>query len=127
MRHRHPFQRIARWLLAALIVFGQSAALAHACTIGAAPRPSVGSVPCPTHAPDEAPAASAHSGNLCEVHCQTPSLPEPGSTVAPAVAVVAMHPVAASSVDRAAPLPERPPEVRSTPPPVHLRSTRLLI
>ena len=124
-RHRH-LRRLTAWLLAALVVFAQTAAIAYACAIGTAQSEAVASAPCPMHIGDEAQPAPGQTRNLCEVHCLTPAVADVDATVAAVVAIVAIHPtkslVHAPTRSRA-----QPPEARGKPPPVHLRSTRLLI
>jgi hypothetical protein len=124
-RHR-PFRRLTAWLLAVLVLFAQTAAVAYACAIDAARVDVVTTAPCPEHIGDQVQPASAQTGNLCEVHCQTPAVPDAGAAVAPADAIVAVHPILPLVQDAMA-WRAQPPEVRGTPPPVHLRSTRLLI
>jgi hypothetical protein len=126
MSLRHPYRRPIAWLLAICLLFAQTAALAYACVLDQVPMPAeVSRAPCPAHL-DDVDAGTFASGNLCEVHCQTPTVShiQAGLDVPPAA--VALHTVAppiADAVDSRPP----PPDPLRTPPRVLLRTSRLLI
>ena len=67
------------------------------------------------------------AGNVCEVHCQTPSLPDGGACDVPTMVVAASWEIPALAVapDVAAPAPEL--EARSAAPPLLSLLPRLLI
>ena len=123
---RRPARRLIAWLLTVTVLLAQTAALAYACAIDSASVEQAVTAPCPTHVVGEKAPASPPTSNLCEVHCQTPTVSDAGPSVVPAAALVALHP--SPPQFRATPtLRSTPPEARGTPPPVLLRSTRLLI
>ena len=124
--HRRPAHRLIAWLLTVSVLLAQTAALAYACTIDSASVEQAGTAPCPTHVVGEEAPATPPTSNLCEVHCQTPTVSDAGAPVVPVAALVALHPSVPHF--RATPtLRSTTPEARGTPPPVLLRSTRLLI
>src|SRR5688500_4531863 len=74
MSLRHPYRRSIAWLLAICLLFAQTAALAYACALDQGPMPvEVSRAPCPTHL-DDPDGGTFGNGNLCEVHCQTPTV-----------------------------------------------------
>ena len=114
------------WLLTICVLFAQTAALAYACAIDLAPVPvEVGRVPCPAHL-DDADAGTFGSGNLCEVHCQTPTFSHVLAGLDVPAAAVALH-TAAPRIPDAFDFRAPPPDPLRTPPRILLRTTRLLI
>ena len=126
-------KRTLSWLVAACLLFAQTAAIAYACPRGEAMvAAEAATTPCAQHlAPDPgtAPAGGGllAAGNVCEVHCQTPSLPDVGAFDLPAMVVAAAWEIPALAVapDPAAPAPEL--EARSAAPPLLSLLPRLLI
>jgi hypothetical protein len=131
--HRSLARRLVIVVAVACLAFAQTAAAAYACARSAMLDGSwLGALveteaPCPMHvagaAADEAPRAPS---NLCEVHCQTPSMPDAGPDIGLPAAIVATHPVARLAHDTTT-LAARPPVPRSAAPPRALLTTRLLI
>ena len=124
-RHR-PLRRLTAGLLAALVMFAQTMAIAYPCALDAAQPEAIVVAPCPAHVGSEAQPGPEQTGNLCEVHCQMPTVSDAGGKLAPAVAIDSIHP-ALSLVDPGVRSRVRTSEARGKPPPVLLRSTRLLI
>lgn len=126
-------RRLLAWLLTACLLFAQTAAVAFACARGdAAGVEAVASAPCAAHlasdgnqgAPSGGPLAA---GNVCEVHCQSASLPDGPLVDLPTVVVVARWEVPAQALcaSRSAPAPEL--DARSGAPPLLALYPRLLI
>jgi hypothetical protein len=121
-----PFARASRRLIvlvvAACVVFAETAALASGCAIERAGGvPAAAEPPCPSHAQ---PVDDAAAGNVCEVHCQAATLPVDAAwQLAPALASTVVIPLHVVPVRSVQPLPPVP---RGTPPPF-LRTSRLLI
>jgi len=126
-------RRVLAWLLAACLLFAQTAAVAFACARGdAASAEVVASAPCAAHlasdgsrgAPSGGPLAA---GNVCEVHCQNASLPDGPVVDLPSVVVVARWEVPAQVVsgNGRAPAPEL--DARGGAPPLLALFPRLLI
>jgi hypothetical protein len=139
-RHNRPMllsRRTSRpitWLVAACLLFAQTAAVAFACSRSEASVIAAGpaTTPCAAHlAPDEPAVAAGEGlfaqGNVCEVHCQTASLPDGGAFDLPSVVVVARWEIPASAIapDPSAPASEI--EARSAAPPLLALLPRLLI
>jgi hypothetical protein len=125
MSIRRSHRRLLAWLLAAAVLFAQSAALAYACALEARQLAEVAAAPCPSHVA-EAQEGDQAGGNLCEVHCQTPILPDPGVTFA--FLPPAFEPlIVVGDAPAASLVPSSPPEPRGAPPPVLLRTSRRLI
>lgn len=130
---RHTSRPIA-WLVAACLLFAQTAAVAFACSRG---EPMVvaeaaATTPCAAHLAADDPASAdagglLAQGNVCEVHCQTASLPDGGAFDLPSIVVVARWQIPASAMepDPAAPASEI--EARSAAPPLLALLPRLLI
>ena len=125
--------RTFAWLVAACLLFAQSAAIAFACPRGeaAGAAKSAAVTPCAGHlAAGDATLADGGllaKGNVCEVHCQTPSLPDSGAVDLPSIVVVASweipeHLPAPCPVASASEL-----EARSAAPPLLALLPRLLI
>jgi len=122
------------WLVAACLLFAQTAAVAFACSRGEAMvvAESAATTPCAAHLAADDPAAPDGDGlfaqgNVCEVHCQTASLPDGGAFDLPSIVVVARWEIPASAIepDPAAPASEI--EARSAAPPLLELLPRLLI
>jgi hypothetical protein len=123
LRRRH--RRSIAWLLAICLLFAQTAALAYACELGQRSTSAEVSAPCPLHL-DDTDGDTFGSGNLCEVHCQTPTFShvQVGLDVPSApMAVYALAPRVAEALDLGSPGPI-PLRKRSR---VLLRTSRLLI
>lgn len=122
------------WLIAACLLFAQTAAVAFACSRGEAMVVAEASAttPCAAHLAAGDPAVVdgdglLAQGNVCEVHCQTASLPDGGALDLPAIVVVARWEIPASTM---APDPSTPAseiEARSAAPPLLALLPRLLI
>jgi len=121
------------WLVAACLLFAQSAAVAFACSRGEAMvvAEAAATTPCAAHLAADDPAAPVDDGllaqgNICEVHCQTASLPDGGAFDLPSIVVVARWEVPASAMapDPGAPATEL--EARSAAPPLLALLPRLL-
>ncbi len=133
----HLSRRTSRpiaWLVAACLLFAQSAAVAFACSRGEAMvvAEAAATTPCAAHLAADDPAAPdgyglLAQGNVCEVHCQTASLPDGGAFDLPSIVVVARWEIPASAIepDPAAPASEI--EARSAAPPLLALLPRLLI
>jgi hypothetical protein len=139
-RHNRPMhlsRRTSRpiaWLVAACLLFAQTAAVAFACSRGEARvvAEAAATTPCAAHLAADDRAAPAGSGllaqgNVCEVHCQTASLPDGGAFDLPSIVVVARWEIPASAMapDPSAPASEL--EARSAAPPLLALLPRLLI
>ena len=126
-------KRTLSWFVAACLLFAQTAAIAYACPRGEAlVAAEAAATPCAQHLAGGPGTAGADvgllaAGNVCEVHCQTPSLPDGGAFDLPAMVVAASWEVPAPAVapDPAAPAPEL--EARSAAPPLLSFFPRLLI
>lgn len=122
------------WLIAACLLFAQTAAVAFACSRGEAMVVAEASAttPCAAHLAAGDPAVVdgdglLAQGNVCEVHCQTASLPDGGALDLPSIVVVARWEIPASTM---APDPSTPAseiEARSAAPPLLALLPRLLI
>ena len=128
---RHNSRPIA-WLVAACLLFAQTAAVAFACSRGEAVvvAEAAATTPCAAHLAAGDPAAAdglLAQGNVCEVHCQTASLPDGGAFDLPSIVVVARWeiPAPAMAPDPAQPASEI--EARSAAPPLLALLPRLLI
>jgi hypothetical protein len=130
---RRPSRPIA-WLVAACLLLAQTAALAFACSRGEAMvvAEAAAATPCASHLAEGDPVVAEGAGllaqgNVCEVHCQTASLPDGGAFDLPAIVVVARWEIPASAIapDPAAPASEI--EARSAAPPLLALLPRLLI
>jgi hypothetical protein len=126
--------RIYAWLVAVCLLFAQSAAIAYACPRGEAmlDATAVEATPCAQHvatADDAAPPASGvfAPGNVCEVHCQTPSLPDGGAMDLPSIVVATAWLVPARPVASGSASPASDIEARSAAPPFLALFARLLI
>lgn len=78
---RRLHRRVVTWLVALCVLFAQTAAVAYACERGrAAPPPLPAATHCGGHVADDVPAAGGAlaQGNVCEVHCVSGSLTDPG-------------------------------------------------
>jgi hypothetical protein len=121
------------WLVAACLLFAQTAAVAFACSRGEAMlvAEAAATTPCAAHLADDPAVADGNGllaqGNVCEVHCQTASLPDGGAFDLPSIVVVARWeiPASAAATDPAAPASEI--EARSAAPPLLALLSRLLI
>ena len=120
-------RRLLAWLMAVCVLFAQSAALAYGCSLDrAGGAPEATTAPCPSHVADADSWGDVGQGNLCQVHCQTPTTADPGASVPLLGAVDARSEGIAAvrwSVYRVPTL--LPP--RSAPPAVLQRTSRLLI
>ena len=126
MSPRHPYRRPIAWLLAICVLFAQTAALVYACALDQAPMPAeVSLAPCPAHL-DDPDARTFGNGNLCEVHCQTPTVSHVQAGLDVPAGAVALHWVTPRLPDA---IDFRPPrhDPLPTPPRVLLRTSRLLI
>ena len=128
------FTRTFAWLAAVCLLFAQTAAAAYACSRAdvAAATAEVAAPPCSGHIADDGPAGpqgdgALAQGNVCEVHCQTASLPDGGTLDLPSIVVVARWeiPASATAPDPSAPASEI--EARSAAPPLLVLLPRLLI
>jgi hypothetical protein len=132
-RQRPLARRFVIIVAVACFAFAQTAAAAYACArLAMSSTTWLGALvetqtPCSMHVAsaegDQTPSAPS---NLCEVHCQTPSMPDAGPDIGAPAAIVAMHPVAAVLFDTTT-LAARPPVPRSAAPPPALLTMRLLI
>lgn len=119
-------RRAVAWLLAACLLFAQSAAIAAACPRDAA----AAQTPCAEHLADDGTGAAAAGAvpeaNVCEVHCQPVFVPDAGVDVPAPPAIVAwrLPPLAAAP---AAAAPMRDLQARSASPPARTLLSRLLI
>jgi hypothetical protein len=125
MSLRRPDRRPVAWLLAICVLFAQTAAVAYACVLDQSPAPAEVSAPCPSHL-DDVDAGKISSGNLCEVHCQTPTFSHVQAGLDVPAAAVAMYAVAPRILE-APDLRSPAPDPLRTPPRVLLRTSRLLI
>jgi len=124
---RKATRRLLAWLMAVCVLFAQSAALAYACSldrVGATPVAATS--PCPSHVADTNGSGDAGQGNLCQIHCQTPTTADPGASV-PMVAAVDARPAAITGVALAVHRVAAVPTPSGAPPPVLRRTSRLLI
>lgn len=127
--------RILAWLLAACLLFAQTAAAAYACSRGdaaLAASDAVTATPCSAHlgangADGMQGNAPLAQGNVCEVHCQAASLPDSGAVDLPSVTVVACWEVPALDLAPGASAPTPELEARSAAPPLLALIPRLLI
>ena len=139
-RHNRPMplsRRTSRpiaWLVAACLLFAQTAAVAFACSRGEAMVVTEASAttPCAAHLAADAPAAVGGDGllaqgNVCEVHCQTASLPDGGALDLPSIVVVARWEIPASTMAPDPCTPASEIEARSAAPPLLALLPRLLI
>jgi len=139
-RHNRPMplsrrtSRPVAWLVAACLLFAQTAAVALACSRGEAMlvAEAAATTPCAAHLAGDDPAAPEGDGllaqgNVCEVHCQTASLPDGGALDLPSIVVNARWEIPASAIapDPSAPASEI--EARSAAPPLLALLPRLLI
>ena len=122
------------WLVAACLLFAQSAAVAFACSRGEAMvvAEAAATTPCAAHLAADDPAVPAGDGllaqgNICEVHCQTASLPDGGAFDLPSIVVVARWEIPASAMVPDASAPATELEARSAAPPLLALLPRLLI
>jgi hypothetical protein len=125
MSLRRPHRRLTAWLLALCLLFAQTAALAYACELDQRSKPTEIGAPCPLHL-DDVDADTFGSGNLCEVHCQTPTFSQVQAGLdvpAAAVALYSVAPRVLEALDLGSPA-RRP---LRKPPRVLLRTSRLLI
>jgi hypothetical protein len=77
-RHGHAHCRLTAWLLALCLLFSQTAAIAYACQRQSSTESAPGEH-CTAHlqaAQAIADAGAPPAANLCEVHCQSASLPD---------------------------------------------------
>ncbi|MFO1283836.1 MAG: hypothetical protein U1F51_15470 [Burkholderiales bacterium] len=123
-------RRLTAAVLALCVAFAQSAALAWACPIGSAPGDSpppaeatVAAVSPPCHGfavDDRAPVSGSESGstpgNLCEVHCQTPTPPDDAGLVVPVLVALAWLPIPEPALARAPGRVDLPEEKGAAPP-----------
>jgi hypothetical protein len=134
-------RRLTAGFLALCVALAQSAALAWDCAIGSASGDSPPSaeaavasvtptVPCHgTAADDRGPESGSESGsapgNLCEVHCQTPTPPDDAGLAVPALVQAAWLPIPEPALIRA---PGRVdvPEQKGAAPPARTRYCRRL-
>jgi hypothetical protein len=139
-RHNRPMHlsrrtsRPVAWLVAACLLFAQTAAVAFACSRGEAMvvAEAAATTPCAAHLAGDAPVVAGDTGlfaqgNVCEVHCQTASLPDGGALDLPSIVVVARWEIPACPMahDPSAPASEL--EARSAAPPLLALLSRLLI
>lgn len=124
--------RALAWLIAACLMFAQTAAVAYACSRGeaAAAVAAVAATPCSAHLVADGPAnvqgdGPLAQGNVCEVHCQTASLPDSGAFDLPSVVAIARWEVPPRDAATDVPAPEL--EARSAAPPLLALFPRLLI
>ena len=122
------------WLVAACLLFAQTAAVAFACSRGEAMlvAEAVATTPCVTHLAADEPAVTDGNGllaqgNVCEVHCQTASLPDGGAFDLPSIVVVARWEIPASAMANDPVAPASEIEARSAAPPLLALLSRLLI
>jgi hypothetical protein len=129
-------KRSLAWLLAACLLFAQTAAVAFACSRGEAAAAvaanAVAATPCSGHLAAEGPAnvqgdGPLAQGNVCEVHCQTASLPDSGAFDLPSVVAIARWEVPPLDLVTGVPAPARELEARSAAPPLLALFPRLLI
>ena len=125
MSLRRPHRRLIAWLLAICLLFAQTAALAYACALDQPSVPAEVVAPCPAHL-DDADVGATASGNLCEVHCQTPTVAQVQAGLDVPAAAIALHTVAVRLPDAFEFCPA-PPDPLRTPPRVLQRTSRLLI
>lgn len=98
--HRLLARRIVIIVALACLTFAQTAAAAYVCARlafveGSSMVSLVGAdAPCPMHASSADRETMPGPTNLCEVHCQTPSLPDAGPDIGLPTAIVASHPAA---------------------------------
>jgi hypothetical protein len=123
---RRPPRRLTACLVAVLVLFAQTAAIAYACGIDAKLVATTTTAPCPGHLDDGADAPADRSGNLCKIHCETPTVPDAYTSVlaapAPVVqAYVVVRPPLALAFEA------RRPEPRGAAPPPIVTTFRLLI
>jgi hypothetical protein len=125
-------KRALAWLLAACLMFAQTAAVAYACSRGEAAAAAVAATPCSAHLAAEGTASvqgdgQLAQGNVCEVHCQTASLPDSGAFDLPSVVAVARWEIPPRDVMAGVPGPTPELEARSAAPPLLALFPRLLI
>ena len=119
------FRHLLAWLVAACVVFAHTAALAAGCAIELSRGGSeaFASQPCPAHS--QPGSAAPGTANVCEVHCQAASLPLDAALHVPvaltSTVVIPLRVVAVLAPTFQAALP------RGKPPPVLLKTSRLLI
>jgi hypothetical protein len=129
MTRRHPHLRLTAWLLALCLLFAQTAAIAYACQRYA----STGSASGGHCTPDlQAARAMTDAGappaaNLCEVHCQSASLPDGRDLdhAIPADVVTRWNPT--WSLAGSPTIPAVPLKARNLSPPPRTLYSRLLI
>lgn len=124
---RRLHRRLVAWLVAACVLFAQTAAIAYACQRQQAPA-SEASVPCTAHLaePDDADALFANA-NVCEVHCHPVSLPDVAGPDLPPSAAIAAWWVPPQPLARATAAPVAELEAKSAAPPPRTLYARLLI
>lgn len=122
------------WLVAVCLLFAQTAAVAFACSRGeaAVAAEAAATTPCAAHLAAGDPAAAdvdglLAQGNVCEVHCQTASLPDGGAFDLPSIVVVARWEIPASAMASDPAQPASEIEARSAAPPLLALLPRLLI
>lgn len=127
-------KRALAWLLAACMMVAQTAAVAYACSRGeaSAAAEAVAVTPCAAHLAAEGQASvegdgPLAKGNVCEVHCQTASLPDSGAFDLPSVVAVARWEVPPLDAMGGIPAPAPELEARSAAPPLLALFPRLLI
>ena len=118
--------RIVACLVAVVLVFAHTAALAYACKLESATVASSAAQPCPAHLDSSNNATPAADGNLCKVHCDAATPSDAGAQVA-----VAAPSTVDSWVPRvramAVPIPLHGVAHGTAPPLLLLRTSRLLI
>jgi hypothetical protein len=117
-------RRLLALVASLVIAVGQAAAAAYACTRSAASTPMASAAIAPCSGPmAHGDAASQGGDNLCEVHCQSDTVPSPG--------VVAMAPPPGDAwairvpVALADGVPALAPDAKSAAPPARERYCRL--
>jgi hypothetical protein len=126
--------RPVAWFIAACLLFAQTAAVAYACSRSEAMvvAEAAATTPCAAHLAADDPAVGDRDGllaqgNVCEVHCQTASLPDGGAFDLPSIVVVARWEIPASAIEPGPAVPASEIEARSAAPPLLDLLPRLLI
>lgn len=129
MTRRHPHRRLTAWLLAFCLLFAQTAAVAYACQRHSSTENAPGGhcTPDLQAARAIADAGAPPAANLCEVHCQSASLPDAGNLDHAIPADVVAWRIPASSLAGSPTVPETPWEARNLSPPPRTLYSRLLI
>lgn len=124
---RLALRRLIGAFLAFAVLFAQTAALAYACQREAPQEPSTTVAPCPAHidGADDSSSEPSDAGNLCKVHCETPTPPDGVTPIVAIPAALGDAYVPRAPARRA--LHSRRPEARGVPPFLILRTSRLLI